>query len=281
MNGSERYRESDAPLVVIVIRRLARTECDQLNTLRSRKTRCEESLGARSPRSHRQPTGRDWSGLLKCAPQTLQLERVSRNELSLDPTALSGSARMSGPVSRPRQASHGGPRRRIVRRGQPVTAFELTPIGRVESSLTSVEAAPRQADEGAPDAWLVFEADVREALRGLRVGQGVVVITWFDRARRNVLSIHPAAIPPGPPRASSTPARLIGRIQSVCTKWRLHRSTICACRCGASKRSTGHQWLTSSLCWTKTSASAEPSGRADVIRAMLAARSSRRWEAKP
>lgn len=72
-----------------------------------------------------------------------------------------------------------------------MTAFELTPIGRVESSLTSVEAAPRQADEGAPDAWLVFEADVREALRGLRVGQRVVVITWFDRARRNVLSIHP------------------------------------------------------------------------------------------
>ena len=41
-----------------------------------------------------------------------------------------------------------------------MTAFELTPIGRVESSLTSLEAAPRQADEGAPDAWLVFEADV-------------------------------------------------------------------------------------------------------------------------
>ena len=72
-----------------------------------------------------------------------------------------------------------------------MTAFELTPIGRVESSLTSVETAPCQADEGAPAAWLVFKADVREALRGLRVSQRVIVITWFDRARRDVLSVHP------------------------------------------------------------------------------------------
>jgi tRNA-Thr(GGU) m(6)t(6)A37 methyltransferase TsaA len=71
------------------------------------------------------------------------------------------------------------------------TLFELMSIGRVESSLTNVEAAPRQADEGAPDAWLVFEPDVREALRGLRVGQAVIVITWLDRARRDILSVHP------------------------------------------------------------------------------------------
>ena len=72
-----------------------------------------------------------------------------------------------------------------------MTPFELRSIGRVESPLKSVEAAPRQADEDAPGAWLVFEPEVREALRGLRVGQAVIVITWLDRARRDILSVHP------------------------------------------------------------------------------------------
>jgi len=78
-----------------------------------------------------------------------------------------------------------------LRRRQLVAVFELRSIGRVESSLTTVDAAPRQPDEGAPEAWLVFEPDVREALLGLQVGQHVVVITWLDRARRDVLSVHP------------------------------------------------------------------------------------------
>ena len=78
-----------------------------------------------------------------------------------------------------------------LRRRELVAIFELRSIGRVESSLTTVDTAPRQPDEGAPEAWLVFEPDVREALLGLQVGQHVVVITWLDRARRDVLSVHP------------------------------------------------------------------------------------------
>ena len=39
-----------------------------------------------------------------------------------------------------------------------MTSFEVKAIGRVESPLTDLESAPRQADEGAPEAWLVFEA---------------------------------------------------------------------------------------------------------------------------
>lgn len=69
--------------------------------------------------------------------------------------------------------------------------FEVKPIGRVESPLTDLAAAPRQADEGAPAAWLVFEPDVSEGLRSLRPGDEVIVITWLDRARRDVLSVHP------------------------------------------------------------------------------------------
>ena len=38
-----------------------------------------------------------------------------------------------------------------------MNSFEIKSIGKVSSSLKSLEAAPRQADEGAPEAWLVFE----------------------------------------------------------------------------------------------------------------------------
>ena len=69
--------------------------------------------------------------------------------------------------------------------------YVLRPIGRVESPLTTREAAPRQGDEGAPDAWIVFEPHVREALGDLRVGADVLVLTWFDRASRDVLVVHP------------------------------------------------------------------------------------------
>ena len=69
--------------------------------------------------------------------------------------------------------------------------IELTPIGRVESPLTDRASAPKQGDEGAPDAWLVFEPAALDALEGIEVGQEVLVLTWLDRARRDVLRVHP------------------------------------------------------------------------------------------
>jgi tRNA-Thr(GGU) m(6)t(6)A37 methyltransferase TsaA len=69
--------------------------------------------------------------------------------------------------------------------------FEVTPIGRVESPLTDPASAPRQGDEGAPDAWLTFEPAVLEGLEGIRAGDEVIVVTWLDRARRDVLRVHP------------------------------------------------------------------------------------------
>ena len=72
-----------------------------------------------------------------------------------------------------------------------MAAFEVKAIGRVESPLTDPEAAPRQADEGAPAAWLVFEPEMMEGLRSIRPGDQAIVVTWLDRARRDVLSVHP------------------------------------------------------------------------------------------
>jgi tRNA (Thr-GGU) A37 N-methylase len=69
--------------------------------------------------------------------------------------------------------------------------IELRPIGRVSSPLTDPGAAPRQGDEGAPEASLVFEPEVAEGLRSLVPGDTVLVPTWLDRADRDVLSVHP------------------------------------------------------------------------------------------
>jgi tRNA-Thr(GGU) m(6)t(6)A37 methyltransferase TsaA len=72
-----------------------------------------------------------------------------------------------------------------------MTSFEMKAIGRVESPLTETKLAPRQADEGAPAAWLVFEPAVVAGLRSLRPGDEIILLTWLDRARRDVLSVHP------------------------------------------------------------------------------------------
>ena len=71
------------------------------------------------------------------------------------------------------------------------STHELQVIGRVESALTDLAAAPRQPDEGAPEAWLVFEPAVLDALEGTRPGTEAILLTWLDQARRDVLRVHP------------------------------------------------------------------------------------------
>jgi tRNA-Thr(GGU) m(6)t(6)A37 methyltransferase TsaA len=68
---------------------------------------------------------------------------------------------------------------------------ELKPIGTVDSPLTDLASAPKQGDEGAPEAWIVFEAAVVPGLDGIRLGDHVLVLTWFHLARRDVLRVHP------------------------------------------------------------------------------------------
>ena len=70
-------------------------------------------------------------------------------------------------------------------------SYELKPIGQVESPLTDRESAPKQGFEGAPDAWLVFDADMADGIGDLAVGAEVFVLTWLHQARREVLAVHP------------------------------------------------------------------------------------------
>ena len=69
--------------------------------------------------------------------------------------------------------------------------YHVVPIGRVESPLVERAQAPRQGSEGAPPAWLVFEPCVADGIRDLRTGDRIMVLTWLDRADRDVLTTHP------------------------------------------------------------------------------------------
>jgi len=68
---------------------------------------------------------------------------------------------------------------------------QLRPIGVIRSTLKTRGQAPKQASEGAPDAWLELRPSVAGGLDGLAVGDDLIVITWLHRARRDVLRVHP------------------------------------------------------------------------------------------
>ena len=79
-----------------------------------------------------------------------------------------------------------------------MTDYQVVPIGWVESPLADRAQAPRQGDEGAPSAWLVFEPEVADGLRDLEAGAEIIVLTWLDRADRGVLITRPRDDPARP-----------------------------------------------------------------------------------
>lgn len=79
-----------------------------------------------------------------------------------------------------------------------MTDFQVVPIGWVDSPLTERAQAPRQGDEGAPDAWLVLEPSVADGARDLAAGDAIIVLTWLDRADREVLVTRPRDDPAQP-----------------------------------------------------------------------------------
>jgi tRNA-Thr(GGU) m(6)t(6)A37 methyltransferase TsaA len=74
--------------------------------------------------------------------------------------------------------------------------IELCPIGTIRSALRALDEAPRQGDEGAPDAWLDVDPAFARALSGLAAGDEVIIITWLHRSNRDVL--HPRGDPRNP-----------------------------------------------------------------------------------
>ncbi len=71
------------------------------------------------------------------------------------------------------------------------SGYTLRKIGLVRSELTDLGAAPRQGDEGAPEAWIDYDADVATGFSDLTPGAEIIVLTWLHHADRDVLRVHP------------------------------------------------------------------------------------------
>ena len=61
-------------------------------------------------------------------------------------------------------------------------------------------ATPIRAQAGSThrDAWLEVNPAFIRALSGLRANDEIIVITWLDRAHRDVLEVHPRSDPANP-----------------------------------------------------------------------------------
>ena len=69
--------------------------------------------------------------------------------------------------------------------------YQLQCVGRVHSPLLDRVSAPKQGFEGSPLVTIVFDQAYADALADLGVGDEVIVLTWLDRASRDVLKVHP------------------------------------------------------------------------------------------
>jgi tRNA-Thr(GGU) m(6)t(6)A37 methyltransferase TsaA len=67
----------------------------------------------------------------------------------------------------------------------------LRAIGTVRSALRDPAAAPKQGDEGAPDAWLEISPDLWDAVAGIAPGDALLVLTWLHLGDRGTLRVHP------------------------------------------------------------------------------------------
>jgi tRNA-Thr(GGU) m(6)t(6)A37 methyltransferase TsaA len=74
----------------------------------------------------------------------------------------------------------------------------IRPIGRLRSTFINAASAPKQGNEGAPDADLIIDPDVAPGLAGLKPGDEILVLTWLHQAARDVLNVHPRDNPSAP-----------------------------------------------------------------------------------
>ena len=70
-------------------------------------------------------------------------------------------------------------------------SFNVVAIGKVESALTDRAEAPRQGDEGAPEAVIAVDPPFAAALDGIAAGDRLLILTWLHLGDRAVLRTHP------------------------------------------------------------------------------------------
>jgi len=76
--------------------------------------------------------------------------------------------------------------------------IDLRPVGKIRSTIKARGDGPRQGSAGAPDAWIEIEPWAADALLGIKAGDEMIVITWLDRGRRDVLQVRPRRDPANP-----------------------------------------------------------------------------------
>lgn len=69
-------------------------------------------------------------------------------------------------------------------------SYKINPIGYVKSPIQSRHDAPKQESENAPQAVLEILPEFAPAMDGLKQGQTIRLVTWFDRAYRGTLECH-------------------------------------------------------------------------------------------
>ncbi len=73
--------------------------------------------------------------------------------------------------------------------------YKLNPIGFIRSELKQRKGAPRQGDEGAPDAWIDVNDEFLDALAGMAIGDELYIFTWLHQTNRSTLQVHPRSEP--------------------------------------------------------------------------------------
>jgi tRNA-Thr(GGU) m(6)t(6)A37 methyltransferase TsaA len=64
---------------------------------------------------------------------------------------------------------------------------ELNFIGVIRSPLKTLEDCPLQETENAPEATLVISKEYIEGIKDIRPEAEIVVLTWLDKADRNII----------------------------------------------------------------------------------------------
>jgi tRNA-Thr(GGU) m(6)t(6)A37 methyltransferase TsaA len=62
----------------------------------------------------------------------------------------------------------------------------LTPIGKILTPYNKLEECPRNIDPAGPPCELVIKDELIDALMGLRAGQRILILYWFDLADRSI-----------------------------------------------------------------------------------------------
>jgi L-fuculose-phosphate aldolase len=69
--------------------------------------------------------------------------------------------------------------------------MRLKAVGVIRSELKSLDQCPKQNTKQAPEAVVELKQEYAEAAEDLKVGQEILLLTWFHLSDRDTLKVHP------------------------------------------------------------------------------------------